>query len=56
MRGATFEGEPCTKCGSTERYEVSGQCRKCKIRIATARNRALGPDRNRKRKPKFWET
>ena len=34
-----YDGSPCKKCGSTERYTVSSDCRQCTIKKTTKRNK-----------------
>lgn len=51
MRGEIIICEPCPKCGGTERYANSNQCRSCKIRIATERNKTRQP----KARSSWWE-
>ena len=34
-----YDGSPCKKCGSTERYTGSSDCRQCHIKKCTKRNK-----------------
>ncbi len=37
MRGATFKGRPCIKCGSSEKYVSSSKCAPC-VRVSGRRS------------------